>query len=178
MEDRTVNIKPIETFYKGYRFRSRLEARWAVFFDAVGIRWEYEKEGYNFFGACYLPDFWLPDLSLWAEVKPEPFSPKEVDKARWLLWTTRRDVIMLVGAPETRIYEAISGDGYALFPYKDFIFDAGLVQLDYADRPYVEFPDSYKAQLKNFVAGMTEFQKAVIAARSARFEHGEKPHVR
>ena len=28
------SIKPIETNYKGYRFRSRLEARWAVFFDA------------------------------------------------------------------------------------------------------------------------------------------------
>lgn len=33
-------IKPIETKYKGYRFRSRLEARWAVFFDALGISWE------------------------------------------------------------------------------------------------------------------------------------------
>lgn len=37
-------IKPIETVYKGYRFRSRLEARWAVFFDAQGIEWEYEPE--------------------------------------------------------------------------------------------------------------------------------------
>lgn len=27
-------IKPIETRYKGCRFRSRPEARWAVFFDA------------------------------------------------------------------------------------------------------------------------------------------------
>jgi hypothetical protein len=38
----------------------RLEARWAVFFDALGIRYEYEKE---FDLACthYLPDFWLLD---------------------------------------------------------------------------------------------------------------------
>ncbi|MCB6994492.1 hypothetical protein LI177_13475 [bacterium 210820-DFI.6.37] len=27
-------LKAIQTEYKGYRFRSRLEARWAVFFDA------------------------------------------------------------------------------------------------------------------------------------------------
>lgn len=33
-------IKAIETYYKGYMFRSRLEARWAVFFDASGIKWE------------------------------------------------------------------------------------------------------------------------------------------
>lgn len=35
-------IKPIQTRYKGYHFRSRLEARWAVFFDALGIAWKYE----------------------------------------------------------------------------------------------------------------------------------------
>ncbi len=40
-------MKPIETEYKGYRFRSRLEARWAVFFDACGVDWEYEPEGYR-----------------------------------------------------------------------------------------------------------------------------------
>jgi hypothetical protein len=43
-------IKPIETLYRGYRFRSRLEARWAVFFDAAGIRWRYEEQGYDLRG--------------------------------------------------------------------------------------------------------------------------------
>lgn len=28
-----MTIKAIDTIYKGYKFRSRLEARWAVFFD-------------------------------------------------------------------------------------------------------------------------------------------------
>lgn len=52
------DIKPIETFYKGYRFRSRLEARWAVFFDALGVKWEYEPEGFELpSGKRYLPDF-------------------------------------------------------------------------------------------------------------------------
>ena len=64
-------IKPIETVYNGYRFRSRLEARWAVFFDAIGLKYEYEKEGFTLStGEKYLPDFYLPDLGLWAEVKP------------------------------------------------------------------------------------------------------------
>jgi hypothetical protein len=39
--------KPIETLYRGYRFRSRLEARWAVFFDRARIPWRYEPEGYD-----------------------------------------------------------------------------------------------------------------------------------
>jgi hypothetical protein len=51
-------IKAIETQYKGYRFRSRLEARWAVFFDAVGLNFEYEKEGFDLGEVgYYLPDF-------------------------------------------------------------------------------------------------------------------------
>lgn len=63
-------MKAIETEYNGYRFRSRLEARWAVFFDALGIRYEYEPEGYVLSdGSKYLPDFYLPDFKYYAEVK-------------------------------------------------------------------------------------------------------------
>jgi|GEM_PF-566997 len=70
-----MEIKPIETVYNGYRFRSRLEARWAVFFDTLGIKYEYEKEGYEIKdrGSCktwyYLPDFYLPETKTWVEVK-------------------------------------------------------------------------------------------------------------
>lgn len=65
--------KPIETRYKGYRFRSRLEARWAVFFDALGIDYRYEPEGFDLNGLFYLPDFYLPteQPGSWIEVKPE-----------------------------------------------------------------------------------------------------------
>lgn len=63
-------IQAIETVYNGYRFRSRLEARWAVFFDTLGIRYEYEKEGFELPSGRYLPDFWLPGLSVWVEIKP------------------------------------------------------------------------------------------------------------
>ena len=65
-------IKPIETRYKGYRFRSRTEARWAVFFDVLGVKWEYEPEGYHLGKAGeYLPDFWLPQIGCYWEIKPE-----------------------------------------------------------------------------------------------------------
>lgn len=53
-------IKTIETEWKGYKFRSRLEARWAVFFDSCGIDWDYEVEGFELpNGNRYLPDFTL-----------------------------------------------------------------------------------------------------------------------
>jgi len=84
-------IRALPTHYKGVTFRSRLEARWAVFFDQLGIRWEYEPEGFNLpSGRNYLPDFYLPDHTVfggnpgcWVEVKPkqEGFS-KAIELAR------------------------------------------------------------------------------------------------
>lgn len=67
---RSQGPRPIPTQYAGVRFRSRLEARWAVFFDSLGIRWVYEPDGLEIDGIWYLPDFWLPDLRRFFEVKP------------------------------------------------------------------------------------------------------------
>lgn len=70
----TDTLKPIETTWRGYAFRSRLEARWAVFFERLGVRWEYEPEGFQLEdGTRYLPDFrvWSPQGEpIWYEVKP------------------------------------------------------------------------------------------------------------
>ena len=63
-------LQPIETMYRGFRFRSRLEARWAVFLDAAEIPWQYEVEGYDLGGVKYLPDFWLPRDETFLEIKP------------------------------------------------------------------------------------------------------------
>lgn len=73
-----MQIAAIQTAYKGYNFRSRLEARWAVFFDALGINWEYEPEGFELpFVGMYLPDFRVVSpqgLVSWYEVKPKGVS--------------------------------------------------------------------------------------------------------
>jgi hypothetical protein len=64
MSSNASTVRAIETRYAGCNFRSRLEARWAVFFDALGIRWEYEPQGFvGAYGAPYLPDFLLPDVN-------------------------------------------------------------------------------------------------------------------
>jgi hypothetical protein len=66
-----VTIQAIETYYAGHHFRSRLEARWANVFNDLGIRWEYEPQGYlvGEQRRPYLPDFHLPDIGWWVEVK-------------------------------------------------------------------------------------------------------------
>lgn len=86
-------MKAIETRYKGYRFRSRLEARWAVFFDALGIKWEYEPEGYDLGEAgWYLPDFmiYIGDNSapVWFEVKGKKATKDDIKKLEYLCEAT------------------------------------------------------------------------------------------
>jgi hypothetical protein len=81
-----MTIKAIETEYKGYLFRSRLEARWGVFFDSLGIKWQYETEGYEIDTYRYLPDFFLPDLGAFVEVKGDPQGLRqEFDRLRVVL---------------------------------------------------------------------------------------------
>ena len=64
-------MKAIETEYNGHRFRSRLEARWAVFFDACGVKWEYEPEGFDLYnGDHYLPDFELKFVLTYSDDRP------------------------------------------------------------------------------------------------------------
>jgi hypothetical protein len=64
------SIRAIETHYKGYRFRSRLEARWAVFFDRLGVKYEYEAQGFDLPSGKYLPDFRLVEKDTYLEIKP------------------------------------------------------------------------------------------------------------
>lgn len=94
-----MTIKPIETVYQGYRFRSRLEARYAVFFDTLGIQWEYEKEGYDLDGVWYLPDFWLPDLQRWIEIKGQSPTKSELAKVEKLHNKTDQPSCLFYGLP-------------------------------------------------------------------------------
>lgn len=68
----------IQTRFDGRHFRSRLEAKWAVFFKYIGLAYQYEPEGFALVsGDRYQPDFLLPDVylrrgtpGLYLEVKP------------------------------------------------------------------------------------------------------------
>jgi hypothetical protein len=98
-------IKPIETVYKGYRFRSRLEARWAVFLDSLGLQWYYEYDGFNVKSpqgtslGYYLPDFYLPNFQAYFEVKP--------------LFPTEREMSFVAGLSHMLGWDKDSIDGVA-----------------------------------------------------------------
>lgn len=108
-------IRAIETRYAGHKFRSRLEARWAVFFDALKLPWQYEPQGYavtdpwDAESRAYLPDFYLPTLDVWVEVKGDPAG---VD---WPLWGTAVDAMAASGLPDSRhAYSGLERPGSAL----------------------------------------------------------------
>ena len=65
-----MTLAPIETRYAGCAFRSRLEARWAVFFDVWGLKWRYEPDTFQLpSGRLYLPDFYADGVG-YIECKP------------------------------------------------------------------------------------------------------------
>lgn len=130
----------LETHYAGYRFRSRLEARWAVFFDAAGIAWEYERQGFELSdGTRYLPDFWLPAVNLWVEVKGAAPTQAERMKAILLSLQDRHGAVIVVGPPG-----------------------------QHAERWYPEETGSTIAGRLGVDCGV--YDRAVVAARSARFD--------
>ena len=110
----TATIKPIETEFAGCRFRSRLEARWAVILTAAGHEWEYEPEGFETPYGRYLPDFRvvvLPGASAgeraWLEIKPPDYVGRRApstdeyvkDLGRWfsLVRQTRMMLVVACG---------------------------------------------------------------------------------
>lgn len=69
-----MKIQSINTNFLGYKFRSRLEARYAAFFTSLDLEWEYEKEGFTWDSRdgekySYLPDFYFPNGRVYVEIK-------------------------------------------------------------------------------------------------------------
>ncbi len=87
-------IKAIPTKYAGHTFKSRLEARVAVFFDQLHLSWEYEPEGYDLpINGWYLPDFLLKKddklkYDIWVECKGKKPTIEEDNKLNELACTT------------------------------------------------------------------------------------------
>jgi hypothetical protein len=64
-------MRALKTKYKGIEFRSKLEARYAVFFDHYGLKYEHEPQTFKLINSTvYCPDFYLPELEFYCEVKP------------------------------------------------------------------------------------------------------------
>lgn len=181
-----MDIRPIETIYNGYKFRSRLEARWAVFFDALGVKYEYEPEGFLLpSGKRYLPDFRVKCWGTRGKIESEPFdlyievkgNMTESDYARIREFSGITDgkeycyienpVLIVGNIPEKGKsayytdnvycnYNLIDGDWFGAYPAAD------------RGKFFLWGDDG------NYIWNVAEVERAYDKARQARFEHGEK----
>lgn len=97
-------IKAIPTKWKGITYRSRLEARWAVFFEEMKWRFMYEPEGYVVSeNECYLPDFLLfthEDFPVFVEIKPT-WPDNDIEKLRTFADRAPHSLLLAIGFPGT-----------------------------------------------------------------------------
>lgn len=197
-------MKAIETVYNGYKFRSRLEARWAVFFDAIGAEWEYEPEGFVLSDSTkYLPDFLLHNVQgrgtseIYVEIKGV-LSDEDLHKISLFsygngnggLYGEAENPIIIFGKiPEEKWYSDLYVNGK--------LFDKAHYKIDYSkDNNWYFYNlrfsegDDYLTEPKAKKGGglvldypdnpydfvdMDRTLEAYRKARQARFEHGEKP---
>lgn len=103
--------------YKSTLYRSHLEARWAIFFDALGLAANYEPQGFDLGdGVAYLPDFaiYAARGTAWAEVKPIWDADSE-GVAKWRRFAAMRPsprksrAVLLVGPPSTDSKHVVIG---------------------------------------------------------------------
>lgn len=97
-----MTMQAIRTTYDGIRYRSRTEARWAVFFTLIGARFRYEAEGFRTAEGPYLPDFELSFQEapkVFFEVKGQEPTDRELKVAIALADESGCPVHIAVGPP-------------------------------------------------------------------------------
>lgn len=198
------NLKPITTYYKGYKFRSRLEARWAVFFDACGVKWEYEPEGFDLGdGLYYLPDFLLRGVQLrgyvgdlWVEVKGQMTEESarkilafsgvndESDDPDHNEFVVKRPILVVGPIPDGENMAQIDFSVQDAAYTDEGWFDANMFNFFTVDGDYYAAHPGINTSGRFELFGDDSSQlydqdelrteRAYRAARCARFEHGER----
>jgi hypothetical protein len=173
-------IKAIETSYAGCRFRSRLEARWAVFFDRMNIGWQYEPQGFVINGHPYLPDFRLGN-GTWIEVKGDDaaLDHQQLLAAAqqlppWCNVVSGEPSLMILGPiPHPPKFGDLGWLGFACngrdLSRHAFGFGYGAPWLCGVHNPDASWLTPVTDVAQDFPAA----RAAYTAARSARFEHGQ-----
>lgn len=187
-----MSFRALPTPYDGITYRSRLEARWAVFFKLIDIKPDYEPQGWDTNGEWYLPDFALYGAHgvTWAEIKPDwETDPEGI--ARFRRFAAARPqpsrAVLLVGTPRFgQEYLVIGGDQDAEDPGQG-PWEAD----DFTWRPCVSgehfdlaYPGHFRAKFAKDACvdkfgglGEERIQDAADKARSEKFQPKRDPET-
>lgn len=200
MEPHNSTIPAVETRYNSILFRSRLEARWAVFYDVLGIKYLYEPEKYQVGTERYIPDYFLPEINedgedagLFVEVKGIAPDNMAMRKGIELCKLTKKVVVIISGqiGEHNGMCVPIFPDGPTPIDFQQCIL-CGLIFMgsQYHDCP----PETELAEFFNIDDGFSDYVKngdhnakfdlrspmlalAYECARSARFESPSFPET-
>lgn len=186
----------IDTELFGCKFRSRLEAKWALYFTALGMEWEYEPLPVPLAdGSSYLPDFIIygveiaspskrrKKIDLWVEVKGH-MDPDSMRKVR--LFSQQAPIIVLMDVSKLNEHRANEDgrdwwrrmhDAYSKWPYPysfryiDKRTYGAFLGVTWDGRPCLFSSDNaYRADAHHGAMSL-----AIRAAAHARFDHGNDP---
>lgn len=99
-----MNIKSKCTEYKGVYFRSRLEVKWCMFFEYLGVRFEYEPASKPTTKGFYVPDFYFRSLKTWVEIKGTAPTKNELLKIKEVCVNTNSSGFIISGYPLSFLY--------------------------------------------------------------------------
>lgn len=148
------------TTYNGYLFRSKLEAKWAVFFDLIGVPYMYEPEAFRCKdGSQYTPDFYLPESflrgqsgkRLYMEIKPIGFTthygPENDRYIKRIASSLPNDNLCLfVGEPYDLLFGEWNPENLQLCPYYDnymvlmYCVECSVLKVDFREGNYMYCP--------------------------------------
>lgn len=173
--------KAIQTKWHGCWFRSKLEARWAVAFEAMGLEWEYEPGGYVVDGVWYEPDFIVAGLlgeQWWTfvEVKGRmgDFDRRKIGSL------ARHYPIYVVGKipferPIHEQYERFARDTYfhsmSLYDGDGCVIEGGAIGVSRSGVPVIA------SESEPWRIDGDATRLVFLAASYARFDHGERPEL-
>lgn len=87
-----------------HQFPSSHIARWAIYFDSLGFKWVYAPGEFEKDGATLRPDFWIPELEAYIELRSESKSEEDVRKCELLRYASKKDVYLIEGVPDENRY--------------------------------------------------------------------------
>jgi hypothetical protein len=138
MNELTYNIPAIETKYRGMLFRSRLEARWAAFFDRAGWHWEYEP--FDLHG-------WVPDFAIRAPT------------ARTPILVEVKPILEMHGPTIKRVERAISASG---LDYEALLLGSGIVTDNLQVHAYLGWLGEHAVNDNGVSVGVLNFAPALL----------------
>lgn len=182
-------IAAIPTRYKGYRMRSRLEARWAVVFDVMHLAWEYEPQGFELSTGPYLPDFYLPEWKLWVEIKP--FWDGTTAEKLSVFCNEIGGILWICGTPGKQDAWLFCYDSWLPRSVRHTVLNVTLTMLGEEEPKLIGdsgWTDEYHSNIERSqplhclifprFPDEDETERVMAAGRAARFEHGEHGDVR